>query len=206
MGNQIAPIDEQFIHKKLSNKIEQYGKSYEDEHWKIVKMDDSRFYNWNKLFTIDTKMLEKIKRSYIETDPASHLLRLKLIWKLSPLVDICKQIWKSYLFVYSENKYDKNHCIVCCAQWHSYLKCDAYRKCVLCLELGHNIQECPSKCECGIIHFKQDHQCQLCKEFGHIAQKCPSRSTKIYVNACIYNIFSIVFATQKFYRSAIKAS
>lgn len=169
MGNQIAPINEQTIHKALSDRIKKFGEAFEEKYWGI--QNGTKDYEWNNLFMVNTKNLQKLNRDYVLTDTANHLLRLKLIWQLSPIEDICKQLWKSYLSLVL----DDNLCIICTSELHLYWNCNKYRKCELCLNIGHTANKCTEICACGIIHLKKDHQCKLCGEFGHTIQKCPGR-------------------------------
>lgn len=110
------------------------------------------------------------------TDPACHLLRLRLIWQIAPFADIARELWQCYLLVTNGRNHTESFCKICTGE-HLYLDCELYRKCKLCSEIGHFTSNCPNKCECDIIpiHFITDHKCELCEKIGHRYKSCPAR-------------------------------
>ena len=178
MGNRVELLKIEDIEKTLASKCNDIGSEYENNKWKYINTDGIPILEWNKICTINKGYIKTINHKYNVDDPACHLLRLRMIWQIAPIKDICQELWKIYLLITTpvKNKYTTIFCKICTRN-HSYLNCQLYRQCILCLKIGHIIDSCPDKCPCSYneIHKKNDHRCELCEVFGHTYKNCPSK-------------------------------
>lgn len=176
MGNRIVLLSPEKITEKLTNECKKLGANYEQYNWRYANDNNTSMTKWKKMFTLNNEFIEEINHKYNIDDPASHLLRLRLIWQIVPFGDIAKNLWQAYLLVCDshDNNYTKNTCKICTRN-HSYLNCQTYRKCTLCLRIGHASNRCVYYCGCGINHSKFDHICELCGTNGHTYNNCPNK-------------------------------